>query len=56
MEKVTPNSKFVGHLTEIIWQSKVRATTFNHTGQFYSHLQPFAIKQLKALHKWGYFE
>ena len=25
MEKVAPNSKFVGHFTEIIWQSKIRA-------------------------------
>ena len=25
MEKVATNSKFVGHSTEIIWQSKIRA-------------------------------
>ena len=24
MEKVAPNSKFVGHSTEIIWQSKIK--------------------------------
>ena len=24
MEKVVPNSKFVGHSTEIIWQSKIK--------------------------------
>ena len=26
MEKVAPYSKFVGHSTEIIWQSKIRAS------------------------------
>ena len=25
MEKVAPNSKFIGHFTEIIWQSKIKA-------------------------------
>ena len=25
MEKVAPNSKFVGHSTEVIWQCKIRA-------------------------------
>ena len=26
MEKVAPNSEFVGHSTEIIWQSKIKGT------------------------------
>ena len=35
MEKGASNSKFVGHSTEIIWQSKVKGplTLFDHSEQ-----------------------
>ena len=56
MEKVVPNSKFVGHSTEIIWQSKIKGPLSHQTsatarifdnagipGIYLIHMQVFPI-------------
>ena len=42
MEKVAPHSKFVGHSTEIIWQSKIK-------GPLKIHCQAVGVKSIGDL-------
>ena len=45
MEKVVPNSKYVGHSTETIWQRKIKGPFKDSTGLSSANLEFFQFFQ-----------
>ena len=54
MENLAPNSKFVGHFTEIIWQSKIKGLLHSVFVYISLHFKETSSLELKATRPGGY--